>query len=144
MEWTLLAQIGGLGPFELVIILVIIAVLFLFGPQKLPQLARSVGKAWGEFRRGRQEIERELRMEEMKEQTEQVGVEARSKFITAARLLKIEVEGRDERAIKVDIAREIDTAADPQVINVAKTLGVPVEGVGIQTIKKEIIKALGV
>src|SRR2546426_7046197 len=40
------------GGFELIILLIIIAVLLLFGPQKLPELARSLGRAWGELRRG--------------------------------------------------------------------------------------------
>lgn len=39
-----------LGPTELAIVLVI--VLIIFGPGKLPQVGRSIGKAIGEFRRG--------------------------------------------------------------------------------------------
>lgn len=144
MAWSLLAQIGGLGPFELVIILIILAILFLFGPQKLPQLARSVGKALGEFRRGRQEIERELRLEEARVQSEQAGPEIRSKVVAAAKLMKIEAQGRDERDLKVDIAREIDKATSAQVLDVAKVFGLPVEGVGIEALKKDIIKTLGV
>src|SRR2546423_8438878 len=51
------AQIEGI---EWVVILIIIAVLLLFGPSKLPELARGVGRALGEFGRGRMEIEREI------------------------------------------------------------------------------------
>src|SRR2546425_9600723 len=54
------AQIEGI---EWVVILIIIAVLLLFGPSKLPELARGVGRALGEFRRGRMEIEREISTE---------------------------------------------------------------------------------
>src|SRR3989449_10206563 len=54
------AQIEGI---EWVVILMIIAVLLLFGPSKLPELARGVGRALGEFRRGRMEIEREISTE---------------------------------------------------------------------------------
>lgn len=60
------AFIGGLGPVELGVIF-LIAVL-LFGANKIPQLARSTGEAMGEFKKGRQEVEREL--EEIKETTE--------------------------------------------------------------------------
>jgi sec-independent protein translocase protein TatA len=35
-------------------------VVLLFGASKLPKLAKSAGKAKGEFRKGRQEIEQEL------------------------------------------------------------------------------------
>jgi sec-independent protein translocase protein TatA len=41
---------AGLGTSELLIVLVVILVLF--GGAKLPQLARSLGKAQSEFKRG--------------------------------------------------------------------------------------------
>jgi sec-independent protein translocase protein TatA len=47
------------GGMELMIILGL-AVL-LFGANKIPQLARSSGQAMGEFKRGRQELEDEIR-----------------------------------------------------------------------------------
>ncbi|WP_198662050.1 Sec-independent protein translocase subunit TatA/TatB [Halorussus litoreus] len=47
------------GGMEMMIIL-LIAVL-LFGANKLPKLARSSGQAIGEFRKGREDIEREIR-----------------------------------------------------------------------------------
>ena len=50
--------IGGLGPLELGAIALI--VILLFGASKLPDLARSMGSATGEFKKGRQEVEEEL------------------------------------------------------------------------------------
>jgi sec-independent protein translocase protein TatA len=44
------------------IIAVIVAVLF-YGSTKIPALARSLGRSIGEFKRGRLEVERELRAE---------------------------------------------------------------------------------
>lgn len=44
---------GGLGVPELLIILVIF--LLLFGANKIPQLARSMGKGIGEFKKGMRE-----------------------------------------------------------------------------------------
>jgi sec-independent protein translocase protein TatA len=60
MTLTLVPLFPGVpgGP-ELFIVLLI--VVLLFGANKLPQLARSSGQAMGEFRRGREEIESELR-----------------------------------------------------------------------------------
>ena len=55
--WSVAAQIEGI---EWIIILVIVAVLLLFGPQKIPDLFRGFGRALGEFRRGRMEVEREI------------------------------------------------------------------------------------
>jgi sec-independent protein translocase protein TatA len=56
---TIQLFVGVPGGPELLIILGI-AVL-LFGANKLPALARSSGQALGEFKKGRQEIEAELR-----------------------------------------------------------------------------------
>lgn len=47
------------GGVEIVILLVL-AVLLLFGAKKLPELARGIGRSLGEFKRGRIEIEKEL------------------------------------------------------------------------------------
>ena len=51
--------IGVPGGIELLAILAI--AILLFGANKLPALARSSGEAIGEFRKGREQIERELR-----------------------------------------------------------------------------------
>lgn len=50
---------GNIGLTELIIILVII--LILFGARKLPDLARSLGRSLGEFKKGRQEGEQEVK-----------------------------------------------------------------------------------
>ena len=43
------------------IILILIVALFLFGPNKLPELARSLGKATGEFKKAQIQSESELK-----------------------------------------------------------------------------------
>nr|Q3APS6.1 RecName: Full=Sec-independent protein translocase protein TatA [Chlorobium chlorochromatii CaD3] len=48
----------GLGGQELVLILLI--VLLLFGAQKLPELAKGLGKGMKEFKRAQNEIEEEF------------------------------------------------------------------------------------
>ncbi|GEP45832.1 Sec-independent protein translocase subunit TatA/TatB [Brevifollis gellanilyticus] len=53
-----IAGIGPLGTPELIIIAVL--VLILFGAKKLPTFARSLGKSMGEFRKAKDEFEREL------------------------------------------------------------------------------------
>lgn len=50
--------IGGLGPPEMILIALVL--ILLFGASKLPKLARSMGSATGEFKKGRQEVEEEL------------------------------------------------------------------------------------
>ncbi|MFD1646282.1 twin-arginine translocase TatA/TatE family subunit [Haloarchaeobius litoreus] len=51
--------IGGIGGPE--IVLIFLLVILLFGADKLPKLARSSGEAMGEFQKGREEVERELK-----------------------------------------------------------------------------------
>nr|WP_225741315.1 twin-arginine translocase TatA/TatE family subunit [Halorussus halophilus] len=46
------------GGMEMMVILLI--VILLFGANKLPKLARSTGEAMGEFKKGREDIEREI------------------------------------------------------------------------------------
>jgi sec-independent protein translocase protein TatA len=55
----------GLGYQELMIILVI--VLLLFGAQKLPELARGLGKSMSEFKKGQNEDESTTRAEKHEE-----------------------------------------------------------------------------
>lgn len=49
---------GKLGIGELAIILVI--VLIVFGPKKLPELAKSMGQAVKEFKKGQEDLEETL------------------------------------------------------------------------------------
>src|SRR5947209_12659614 len=94
------AQIEGI---EWVILLIIIAVLLLFGPQKLPELARGVGRALGEFRRGKMEVERQI-SEELS--TLEVK-DTRVKVEKAAGVLAIPTTGRSELQLKLDMARAV-------------------------------------
>lgn len=54
----------GLGSTEIILILVFFALLFL-GGKKIPEFARGLGRAMGEFKRGRLEIEREIQVSGM-------------------------------------------------------------------------------
>ena len=59
----------NIGVPELLIILAV--ALIVFGPRKLPEIGRTLGKALGEFRKATDDlkntIEREVRLEELKE-----------------------------------------------------------------------------
>ncbi|VGO13816.1 Sec-independent protein translocase protein TatA [Pontiella desulfatans] len=54
-----IAYFGLPGGSEVILILFII--LLLFGAKKLPELSRSLGKSLGEFKKGKEDLERELR-----------------------------------------------------------------------------------
>jgi len=61
---------GSIGMPELIIIFVI--ALIIFGPKKLPELGRSLGRSLNEFKRASNELkntlEEEVRIEEQREQ----------------------------------------------------------------------------
>ncbi len=128
------AQIEGI---EWIILLIIVAVLFLFGPQKLPELARGVGRALGEFRRGRMEVEREINQQFSQE-------DPRVKMERAANSLGVATVGKSELQIKLDIARAVDKAPDNQVVTAAQTLGVYDASADPTRLRELIIKALNV
>lgn len=51
--------IGNIGPWELVLVLVI--ALIIFGPGKLPEVAKSVGKGINEFKRASNEVKQQVK-----------------------------------------------------------------------------------
>ena len=67
--------IGVPGPLELGAIALVL--ILLFGASKLPDLARSMGSATGEFKKGRKEVEEELEeVQEAPTDDEEVAAEA--------------------------------------------------------------------
>ena len=140
-------QFGIPAGLEIVIILVIVAVILFFGGQKLPQLARGIGKALGEFRRGRMQIEREIRQEidtaQTYEGTQQV-VEINPRLIEASKELNIDVLGRRERDLKMEIIKTLDSESEDKLRKVAGLLGVDSAGLDHAQLKDRIGEALGV
>jgi sec-independent protein translocase protein TatA len=57
--------IAGLGPTELIVI--VLAIVLLFGATKLPQLAKALGQSKRAFKEGLDEAEREPTTKEIKE-----------------------------------------------------------------------------
>lgn len=58
---------GSIGAPELIVIFLI--ALLIFGPRKLPQLGRTLGRSLGEFRRATQNLKSTLEREVSEEET---------------------------------------------------------------------------
>jgi TatA/E family protein of Tat protein translocase len=95
---------GSIGMPEMIIILVI--ALIIFGPRKLPELGKSLGRSLNEFKKASNELrstlEEEIRVEERKEQRSQIAADQKSAIDAAA-----PVPGSD-----ADLASRVSAAED--------------------------------
>ncbi len=96
LEHTLFLQ-----GYEVPIILLVVVVVFLFGAKKIPDLARSVGRARGEFARGKDEYEKE-REAGKKEPSE------REKLEQAAKSLGLPVEGKSDEELREAVKKALE------------------------------------
>jgi len=67
---------GSIGVPELVLIFIV--ALLLFGPRKLPDIGRNIGRALGEFRRASNDLKRTIEEEVATEDLRQVARETRA------------------------------------------------------------------
>ncbi len=77
---------GSIGMPEL--ILIFIVALLVFGPRKLPEIGKSLGKGLAEFKKASEDLKRtiEQEIEEGKSQVSSVQAEVKSAADTVARL----------------------------------------------------------
>jgi sec-independent protein translocase protein TatA len=98
---NLLMQFAGVGGLEWVIIIGLIVVVF-FGVRKIPELARSFGKASAEFEKARIEAKREL--QQMKSQ----GNIGREKLEAIADSLGIDYTNKNDDELRTAIEMELN------------------------------------
>jgi sec-independent protein translocase protein TatA len=97
------------------ILLILFVVLLLFGAKKIPEFARSLGKAKAEFRRGQMMVEHEIqdaeetyKTEQKKKTTKKKGLKKKSSKVTeAAKALGIDTEGKSDAQLKKEIANNM-------------------------------------
>lgn len=86
------------------IIIVIVIVLLFVGVKKIPQLARSFGKASAEFQKSKIEAKREL--EQLKDRTEVSDID-RDKLETIADTLGIDYSNKNDEELRNAINKEV-------------------------------------
>ena len=106
---TLLMQLFGVGGFEWIFIILIIVV-FIFGVKKIPELAKSFGKASAEYEKARIEAKRELR--QIRNQDTNVSREklevSREKLEAIADTLGIDYTNKNDDELRIAIEVEIN------------------------------------
>ncbi|MFZ3382652.1 MAG: twin-arginine translocase TatA/TatE family subunit [Candidatus Methanoperedens sp.] len=93
------------SPIEIALIVVVIIVLF--GASKIPELARSLGKATGEFKKGKQEIESELSDSGKSGKEIKPPENSSSKIKTMAKDLGIATEGKSDEQLLDEIQKKM-------------------------------------
>ena len=101
----LLMQLYGLGGFEWVIVIIIIILVF-FGVKKIPDLARSFGKASSEYQKSRFLAKKEI--EELKNQSGSLTNVQREKLESIADTLGIDYYGKTDDEVRVAINAELN------------------------------------
>ncbi len=98
------------------IIVIVVIVLLLFGAKKIPELARSIGKARAEFTRGQAMVEKEIREAERTDTEEE------------AKRKREEVKQKAEEASSEGSEVAEDAATDPELVKAAEALGIDPKG----------------
>ena len=98
---NLIMQFAGLGGWEWVIIIGLIVVVF-FGVKKIPELAKSFGKATAEYEKARIEAKREL------QQLKSKGSVGREKLESIAESLGIDYTNKNDDELRAAIEVELN------------------------------------
>jgi sec-independent protein translocase protein TatB len=90
----------GIGGSELIVILVI--ALIVVGPKRLPELAKTIGKALGEFQKATDDLKREIdvssRLKEAADPSTSKSTDVRPDNAGNAAEAKLPAEGTDKKA----------------------------------------------
>jgi len=99
----------SIGPTEITVIILIIALLF--GASKIPELARSLGRGMGEFKKAQREAELELmEFEKGLREGKYTKDEKRNKLEKIAKDLGINPEGKSDDELLEEINKALPRA----------------------------------
>ncbi len=99
---------GTLGMPELILIFVV--ALLLFGPRKMPQIGRSIGRAMGEFRRASNEFKRTIEDEVAADELRDVEKDLKG-IRDIGRELK-DIKDTVEKPIQSTVKKMLETPSD--------------------------------
>ena len=105
-----MAFINGM---EWIIVILVIVVIF-FGAKKIPEIARSMGRATSEFQRARVEAKRTLANETSSNQDKSQQSIDREKLESIAETLGVDYSNKDDQDLKNAIDEELKKQGTPK------------------------------
>ncbi|WP_458742852.1 twin-arginine translocase TatA/TatE family subunit [Candidatus Nitrosocosmicus sp. T] len=105
-----MAFINGM---EWIIIILVIVVIF-FGAKKIPELARSMGRATSEFQKARVEAKKSLSNESLSNQDKSQQSIDREKLESIAETLGVDYSNKDDQDLKNAIDEELKKQGTPK------------------------------
>ncbi|HEY7111263.1 MAG TPA: twin-arginine translocase TatA/TatE family subunit [Nitrososphaeraceae archaeon] len=97
---SFILQFAGLGGAEWIIVAAIIIAL-IFGVKKIPELARSFGRASGEFQKAKIEMHNEI------ERVKHTDTSTRSKLESVAEKLGIDSSNKSDEELRLEIDKNL-------------------------------------
>jgi len=101
LNGTATTMFGNIGPTELILIFII--ALLVFGPKKLPEIGKSIGKAIREFRRTSEEIKSRIEEEIQASEVKDLGRELQDQVRDLGRDIQTET-----KALHDDLQKDLD------------------------------------
>jgi TatA/E family protein of Tat protein translocase len=98
---------GSVGPTEL--ILIFIVALLVFGPKKLPEIGKSVGKAIREFKKASEEIKGRIEEEIQASEIKDIGKDIKAEVQSLHDGIKKELPTSPLQDLRKDIASGIES-----------------------------------
>lgn len=98
-------QLVGIGGAELIIIAIIFVAL-IFGSKKMPELARSIGKATTEYEKAKIQVRREIEVIKNQDINENPNLD-RKKLEDIADILGIDYSDKRDNELKIAIDSEL-------------------------------------
>ena len=90
------------------LIVIVIVVVLIFGANKIPDLAKSLGRASGEFQKGKVESEQEVaKLKAQGAQPEAPPESEHDKLIRAAKELGISIDGKTDDEISAEVKKAL-------------------------------------
>ena len=102
---NLMMQLVGIGGAELIIIAIIFVAL-IFGSKKMPELARSIGKATTEYEKAKIQVKREIEVIKNQDINENPNLD-RKKLEDIAEILGIDYSNKRDNELKIAIDSEL-------------------------------------